>query len=113
MFRKVIIVAMMISLSVAGNVKIDFNVRQDETNFHTKGAIKFAKLVYKYSKGTISIKVHPGSKLVNGSPLKAVKDGTVAMTDMIMQFTVDGGKVFGISALPFVASDYDDAFKLY
>jgi TRAP-type C4-dicarboxylate transport system substrate-binding protein len=32
---------------------------------------------------------------------------------MFIPFTSGGGKVFGISALPFIASSYDDAFKLY
>src|SRR5660397_85671 len=32
---------------------------------------------------------------------------------MFIPFTSGGGKVFGISALPFVATSYDDAYKLY
>jgi TRAP-type C4-dicarboxylate transport system substrate-binding protein len=35
------------------------------------------------------------------------------MTDMFIPFTSGGGRVFGISALPFVANSYEDAFKLY
>jgi TRAP-type C4-dicarboxylate transport system substrate-binding protein len=99
---------------VAGNVtKLDLNAKYGATNFHTKGAENFAKLVDKYSNGTVKITVHPGSSLVKGNPLKAVKDGTAPMTDMFIPFTSGGGKVFGISALPFVANSYDDAYKLY
>jgi len=97
----------------AGAVKLDLNAKYGATNFHTKGAVNFAGLVEKYSKGTVKITVHPGSSLVKGNPLKAVKDGTAPMTDMFIPFTSGGGKVFGISALPFVANSYDDAFKLY
>jgi len=97
----------------AGAVKLDLNAKYGATNFHTKGAVNFAALVDKYSKGTVKITVHPGSSLVKGNPLKAVKDGTAPMTDMFIPFTSGGGKVFGISALPFVANSYDDAFKLY
>jgi TRAP-type C4-dicarboxylate transport system substrate-binding protein len=61
----------------------------------------------------VKITVHAGGSLVKGNPLQAVKDGTVAMTDMFIPFTAGGGKVFGISALPFVAKSYDDAYKLY
>lgn len=98
---------------MAGNVKMDLNAKYGANNFHTKGAVEFATLVKDYTKGSVNITVHPGSSLVKGNPLKAVKDGTVAMTDMFIPFTSGGGKVFGVSALPFIAQSYDDAFRLY
>ena len=107
------IAALGVSLLSAQVVKLDLNAKYGANNFHTKGAEKFAKLVEKYSDGTVKITVHPGSSLVKGNPLKAVKDGTAPMTDMFIPFTAGGGKVFGISALPFVAKSYDDAYRLY
>ena len=101
------------TLFAGGATKLDLNAKYGATNFHTKGAENFAKLVEKYSGGTVKITVHPGSSLVKGNPLKAVKDGTAPMTDMFIPFTSGGGKVFGISALPFVANSYEDAFRLY
>ena len=98
---------------MAANIKMDLNAVYGANNFHTKGAEQFAALVDEYTKGTVKITVHAGGSLIKGSPLQAVKDGTVAMTDMFIPFTAGGGKVFGISALPFVASSYDDAYKLY
>ena len=98
---------------MASTIKMDLNARQGANNFHTQGVEKFAKLVKDYTKGRINITIHPGSSLVKGNPLKAVKDGTVAMADMFIPFTAGGGKVFGISALPFIAQSYDDAYKLY
>ena len=113
MLKKGLMVAALASLVVAGNVKMDLNAKYGANNFHTKGAEKFAALVSDYTKGSVKITVHAGSSLVKGNPLKAVKDGTVAMTDMFIPFTAGGGKVFGISALPFMANSYDDAFRLY
>ncbi len=113
MLRKCLLVTSLASLMFAGNVKMDLNAKYGANNFHTKGAEQFASLVKEYSKGSVDITVHAGSSLVKGNPLKAVKDGTVAMTDMFIPFTSGGGKVFGISALPFIATSYDDAFKLY
>jgi len=101
------------SLLGAGVVKMDLNAKYGANNFHTKGAEKYAELVKKYTNGEVQITVHAGSSLVKGNPLKAVKDGTVAMTDMFIPFTSGGGKVFGISALPFIANSYDDAYRLY
>ncbi|PLY07623.1 MAG: ABC transporter substrate-binding protein [Arcobacter sp.] len=113
MLKKCLLVASLASLVLAGNVKMNLNAKYGANNFHTKGAEKFASLVKDYTGGSVDITVHAGSSLVKGNPLKAVKDGTVAMTDMFIPFTSGGGKVFGISALPFIATSYDDAFKLY
>ncbi len=113
MLKKCLIIASLASMVFAGNVKMNLNARQGADNFHTVGAEKFASLVKKYTDGTVDITVYPGSSLVKGNPLKAVKDGTVAMADMFIPFTAGGGKVFGISALPFIAQSYDDAYKLY
>lgn len=113
MLKQGLLIAGLAASLLAGNIKMDLNAKYGATNFHTKGAEKFAALVKDYTKGSVDITVHAGSSLIKGNPLKAVKDGTVAMTDMFIPFTSGGGKVFGISALPFIAKSYDDAYKLY
>ena len=113
MIKKSLIVLSLAGVALAGNVKMDLNAKYGANNFHTKGAVEFSKLVKDYTNGSVNIIVNPGSALIKGNPLKAVKDGTVAMTYMFIPFTSGGGKVFGVSALPFIASSYDDAFKLY
>ena len=113
MIKKSLLIASLASLALAGNVKMDLNAKYGANNFHTKGAVQFAGLVKDYSNGSVNITVHPGSALIKGNPLKAVKDATVAMTDMFIPFTSGGGKVFGVSALPFIANSYEDAYKLY
>lgn len=113
MLKKGLLITGLAASLLAGNIKMDLNAKYGANNFHTKGAVEFASLVKDYTNGSVNITVHPGSSLIKGNPLKAVKDGTVAMTDMFIPFTSGGGKVFGISALPFVSSSYDDAYKLY
>ena len=113
MIKKSILVLSLAASVFAAEVKMDLNAKYGATNFHTKGAVQFAALVKEYSKGSVNITVHAGSSLVKGNPLKAVNDGTVAMTNMFIPFTSGGGKVFGVSALPFIAQNYDDAYKLY
>ncbi len=111
--KKVLVILALASLAFAKPVKLNLNAKYGANNFHTIGAQKFAKLVEKYTNGDVKITVHAGGSLVSGNPLKAVKNGTVAMTDMFIPFTSGGGKVFGISAFPFVVSSYDEAYKLY
>lgn len=113
MLKKCLIIASLAGALLAADVKMNLNAKYGETNFHTVGAKKYADLVREYTKGSVDITVHSGSSLVKGNPLKAVKDGTVAMTDMFIPFTSGGGKVFGISALPFIATSYEDAYRLY
>ena len=113
MFKKCLLMATLAGSVLAANVQMNLNAKYGSTNFHTVGVQKFADLVKDYTKGSVDITVHAGSSLVKGNPLKAVKDGTVAMTDMFIPFTAGGGKVFGVSALPFIATSYEDAYKLY
>ena len=113
MFKKCLLMATLAGSVLAANVQINLNAKYGSTNFHTVGVQKFADLVKDYTKGSVDITVHAGSSLVKGNPLKAVKDGTVAMTDMFIPFTSGGGKVFGVSALPFIATSYEDAYRLY
>lgn len=113
MLKKCLIIATLASALLATDVKMNLNAKYGATNFHTMGAQKYADLVKEYTKGSVDITIHSGSSLIKGNPLKAVKDGTVAMTDMFIPFTAGGGKVFGISALPFIATSYEDAYRLY
>lgn len=113
MLKKGLLIVGLSASLLASNIKMDLNARQGANNFHTIGVEKFASLVKDYTNGSVNITIHAGSSLVKGNPLKAVKDGTVAMADMFIPFTAGGGKVFGISALPFIAQSYDDAYKLY
>ena len=113
MFKKCLRMATLAGSVLAANVQMNLNAKYGSTNFHTVGVQKFADLVKDYTKGSVDITVHAGSSLVKGNPLKAVKDGTVAMTDMFIPFTSGGGKVFGVSALPFIATSYEDAYRLY
>lgn len=111
--KKTIFIVLISALSLfAQNIKLNLNAKYGANNFHTIGAQDFAKLVKTYTNGSVDITVHAGSSLVAGNPLKAVKDATVAMTDMFLPFTSGGGEIFGISALPFLVSNYDEAYKL-
>ncbi len=96
-------------------IKLDCNAIYGPTSFHTKGAMKFAELVKKYSKGTVIISVHPGGSLGFKGPelLKAVKDGQVPMSDILMGVVAGSEHIFGVSSLPRLVKNYQDARRLY
>ncbi len=110
----VILIAVPMSLS-AKVVKLDCNAIYGPTSFHTQGAIKFAELVKKYSNGSVIITVHPGGSLgFKGQELlKAVKDGSVPLSDILMGVVAGSEHIFGVSSLPKLVNSYKDAKKLY
>ncbi len=120
MAQKIFIVICMVSLMAfpamgADVVKLDLNAIYGPTSFHTQGAMEFAKRVAKYSNDTVKITVHPGGSLgFKGQELlKVVKDGQVPMSDILMGVVAGSAHVFGISSLPRLVKNYDEARKLY
>ena len=96
-------------------VKLDLNAVYGATSFHTIGAMEFAKLVDKYSNGSVQIIVHPGGSLGFKGPelLKVVKDGQVPMSDILMGVVAGSESAFGISSLPRLVESFDEAKQLY
>lgn len=96
-------------------IKLDLNAVYGATSFHTVGAMEFAKLVDKYSNGSVQITVHPGGSLGFKGPelLKVVKDGAVPMSDILMGVVAGSEHTFGISSLPRLVGSFDEAKQLY
>ncbi len=96
-------------------VKMNLNAIYGPTSIHTLGAIHFAKLVNKYSKGSVKITVYPGGALgfKGAELLRVVKEGQVPMSDILMGVVSGSAHVFGISSLPRLVLSYKKAEKLY
>jgi len=96
-------------------VKLDLNAVYGATSFHTEGAMEFARLVEKYSAGSVLITVHPGGSLGYKGPelLKVVKDGKVPMSDILMGVVAGSESAFGISSLPRLVDNFAAAKALY
>jgi TRAP-type transport system periplasmic protein len=99
----------------ADAIKMNLNAIYPAGNFHSTGAAKFADLVKEYSNGSVLIAVHPGGSLGFKGPelLKAIKDGTVPMSDILMGVVQGSEKVFGVSSLPRMVKSYDESMKFY
>ncbi|HCO12323.1 MAG TPA: ABC transporter substrate-binding protein, partial [Desulfonauticus sp.] len=96
----ILALVMVFSLSAWAEVmKLDCNAIYGPTSFHTQGAMEFARLVEKYSEGSVLITVHPGGSLGFKGPelLKAVKDGQVPLSDILMGVVAGSESVFGVS----------------
>ena len=112
----IVLLSLMLVVPLSAKVvKLDCNAIYGPTSIHTQGAMKFAEFAKKYSNGSIQITVHPGGSLgFKGQELlKAVKDGQVPMSDILMGVVSGSEHVFGVSSLPKLVSSYKDARKLY
>lgn len=101
--------------ALAGPVTMDCNAIYPASNFHTQGAERFAAKVREATKGEVVITVHPGGALGFKGPelLKAVKDGTVPMSDILMGVVAGSEEIFGISSMPRLATSYAAAKRFY
>jgi len=109
------LLALVSAASAADVVKMNLNAIYPASNFHSRGAEEFAKRVDEYTGGTVKIAVHPGGSLGFKGPelLKAVKDGTLPMSDILMGVVAGSEEIFGLSSLPRMVKSYEEARKYY
>ena len=82
--------------------------------YHTRNIAQFADDVDKATGGSLKIAVHPGGTLIKHAEIKkAVSDGKVAAGEILISLAADEAPVYGIDSIPFLATGYDGARKLY
>src|SRR3546814_505478 len=96
------------------HTNLDLPAGYPATNFHAKNLQLFADDVKKLSGGKLDITVHPGASLFKVPEIKrAVQTGQVQAGELLMSNVENEIPVFGIDTVPFLATSYDDAMKLY
>jgi len=84
------------------------------TNFHTVNIMKFAEDVNKATGGKLVIKVHPGGSLIKHPEIKnAVRNGQVPIGEFLLSRLANENAVFQVDSIPFLASSYGAARKLW
>jgi len=85
-----------------------------EGNFHTRNIVAFAEEVKAATGGAIEITVHPNGSLVKHPEIKnAVRGGQVQLGEFLLSLIANENPVFGADSVPFVATGYDAAWKLW
>ncbi|MFN4309729.1 MAG: TRAP transporter substrate-binding protein [Ferrovibrio sp.] len=83
-------------------------------NFHTKNMVQFAEDVKKLSGGKLEITVHPGASLFKAPEIKrAVQTGQVQIGEVLMVNIENEIPIFGADGVPFLATSFDAAAKLW
>lgn len=83
-------------------------------NFHTENLAMFARDVATATDGKLAITLHPGASLYSATQIKSAVRIGQAQTGEILISLLDGeDPLFGVDVIPFLATSYQDARKLW
>ena len=109
-----IITSVLLFANVSLAEKWDMALAYGAGNFHSANATEFAKNVTEKSGGKLTIVTHPGGSLFKGGEIfRAVRTGQAPIGERFMSALGKEDPLYEIDSLPFLASSYDDAMKLY
>lgn len=85
-----------------------------EAEFHTKNVRLFADDLAKATNGSLTLNIHSAQSLFKHPEIKrAVQTGQVPIAEMLMANLLNEDAIFGADAVPFLASSYEEAEKLW
>jgi TRAP-type C4-dicarboxylate transport system substrate-binding protein len=83
-------------------------------NPHSENLVAFAKDVDTATSGKLQITVHPGASLFKAPDIKrAVQTGQAQMGEVLLSLHENEDPVFGVDVVPFLATSFPEAMKLY
>lgn len=105
--------ALCLSVSAAAE-KWDMPLAYSGSNFHSVTAAEFGKCVTTGTGGEIEIVTHPSGSLFKGADIKrAVQTGQAPIGERLLSGHQNENAVFGFDSVPFLATSFDDADKLW
>ena len=103
-----------LSTFAAAQTKWDMPTPYAATNFHTENIAQFASDVDKATAGKLKITVHAGASLFKAPEIKrAVQSGQAQIGEILISGYSNEDPVFGADSVPFLATSYADAAKLW
>ncbi len=106
--------ALSLSTAALAQTKWDLPAAYPATNFHTVNLNQFAADVEKASGGKLKITVHPNASLFKAPEIKrAVQGGQAQIGEILMVNFQNEWQIWGADGIPFLATSYDDAMKLW
>lgn len=85
-----------------------------DATFHTANIHEFAKDVAEATGGELEIKVHSAGSLFKHPEIsKAVRSGQVPAGEFFLSLLANDNPVFGADSMPFLATTYEDAERLW
>ncbi len=110
----VLLCGLVAAASAAAQTKWDLPAAYPASNFHTENLQQFANEVDKASGGKLRITVHANASLFKANEIKRAVQGNQAQAGEILLANFENeNALFGIDGIPFLATGYADARKLY
>jgi len=107
-------VCLSVSGTVFGETKWDMPTPYGDGVHHTKNIRAFAEDVQTATNGELVINVHSGASLFkHGEIHRAVRTGQVPIGEVFMGLLGNNDPVYKLDNLPFLASDFESARKLW
>lgn len=92
----------------------DMPMAYSATNFHSVTGAEFANCVTTGTGGSLEIVTHPGGSLFKGNEIKrAVQTGQALIGERLLSAHQNENPLFGVDSVPFLASSFEDAAKLW
>ncbi len=99
---------------VQAQTKWDLPTGYGANSFHTQNIQQFANEVDQATGGKLKITLHPGGSLYKANEIKrAVQTGQVQAAEFILSGAANENPLFGADSIPFLATSYADAKRLY
>jgi TRAP-type transport system periplasmic protein len=103
-----------IAVSAQAQTKWDMPTGYPISNPHTVTLQQLAKDIEFETKGKLRIVVHPNGSLFRAPEImRAVESGQAQVGEILMSLLVNQNPIFGLDSLPFLATGFDDSFRLY
>ncbi|WP_137699377.1 TRAP transporter substrate-binding protein [Marimonas lutisalis] len=94
--------------------KWDMPMAYSASNFHSATGAEFANCVTTGTQGEIEIVTHPSGSLFKGADIKrAVQTGQAPIGERLLSGHQNENAIFGFDSIPFLATSFDDAAKLW
>ncbi|HEY8554946.1 MAG TPA: TRAP transporter substrate-binding protein [Burkholderiales bacterium] len=95
-------------------VQWDMPTGYPANNFHTENIEHFRKDVEQATGGKLKIVVHPAGSLFKANEIKrAVQGGQAPIGEIIISGFSNEDPLFGLDSIPFLATSYEDARRLW
>jgi TRAP-type C4-dicarboxylate transport system substrate-binding protein len=106
--------ALAFATSVSAQTKWDLPSGYGTNTFQTKNLEQFAADVKAATGGKLEITVHPGGSLFKQTEIKrAIQTGLAPAGEFIISGLANENPIFGADSIPFLATSYADARRLY
>ncbi len=108
------LLALLMPLTVSAQTVWEMPTPYGAGNFQTDNTMQFAADVTRATGGRVTIEVHPGGTLIRHPEIKdAVRSGRVAIGEVLLSQLSSEDPLFEVDSVPFLASDYDKAARLW